>query len=254
MAEDLRKSARRRFADRISATRQKTQSRSPASMPASTRRPTSPPVKRSIAAWAAVPWIWVGVLTLTAAFQWLRGAPADGIAFAAMALLLAADALGLLAWMSFRAPAVPRIIVIALAVVLGLIVVIAPMESTLDRVTLILIGVGLFVLVWPDSRNGPARGDRSTRGQDSRDRAPAPLAPAALARTGIVWGGIAVIVCVLELTNYFLALPSAQAIEAHPTISSLVEPFVDWPIGRIIFVIVWLLAGLALLRKGPEKR
>jgi hypothetical protein len=189
------------------------------------------------------PWIWIGVLALTGGFQIFRGAPADAIGFGLMAVLLTAEATGLLARTRVRFPAIPLAIVVVAATVVGFVLIIAPLESSLDRVVLILVGAGLFLLVWPDPRTHSA--ERSSQAGGGQ-----PIAPDALRRTGIVWGLIAVAICVWELINYFLGAPSAQATQTHPTISSLVEPFVGWSVGRIIFVAVWMLASVLLLRKG----
>lgn len=262
MAEELRRPAGRRGPHRDTGRQKRTGRSRYLSPPPAAQNASG---RRSVVAWLSSPWVWTVILALAGGFQYLRGAPADGVCFTVMLALLVADTFGLLGRLAFRAPVVPRALVIVISCVLGLVMVASPIGSALDRIVLILIGVGIFVLIWPDppratgapggrERRGGAADGGSARpdlGPHPTDR-PDPIPAEALRHTGMVWGVIAVAVCIWELTNFFLGLPSTAASDAHPTISSLVEPFVSWTFGRIVFVALWLLAGLALLRKGRK--
>lgn len=188
-------------------------------------------------------WVWIGVLTLTAAFQFGRGAPIDGAVFAAAAVLLVLDTAGIL-------PAVPptrlpaRRVLLFVALACAVVLIAAPFAGAATGTCIVLIGFACAPFVW----TGGAGVAAAAGVQDD-----APADRRLLRRTGALWAVLAVLVCLWELAALLLGTPSAAAELAHPTISALVEPFVAWPWGRPIFVVLWLLGGVALLRSGHHK-
>ena len=196
----------------------------------------------------AADWVWIGVLALTATFQFGRGAPVDGAVFGAAALLLILDTVGVLPEIApTRLPPLGILLVAALAGAVVLIV--APFAGPLAAACVVLIGFGCVPFVWPRAARPAAA---SAVGAEHPHKPPV-IERRVLRRTGVLWAVLAVLVCLWELTAFFLGAPSTAAELAHPTISSLVEPFVAWPWGRPIFVVLWLLGGIALLRIGHRK-
>lgn len=195
----------------------------------------------------AMAWVWIGVLALTSSVQFGRGAPIDGAVFAVFAALLAAERVGLLPNVrparGPRGPRGPALVLLALGCAVVLIV--APFDGGVSRTVLVLIGLGSVAYFWPQER--PPRSPRQPA--SAAARTPPPASERAIRRrTAVLWAMLVVLVCLWELAAFFLGHGGAAAEQAHPTISSLVEPFVASPWGRLVFVPVWVMGGLALLR------
>jgi hypothetical protein len=58
----------------------------------------------------------------------------------------------------------------------------------------------------------------------------------------------AVVLCVWEATAFVLSVTVPGGDQMFPTISVLLDPFVENLWGRIVFVGLWLAAGLGLLQ------
>jgi hypothetical protein len=56
--------------------------------------------------------------------------------------------------------------------------------------------------------------------------------------------------CVIELASFLLGVPSEAAKFAHPSVSLLLDPALDPIEGRVVFTALWLVVGIALLRRG----
>jgi hypothetical protein len=56
------------------------------------------------------------------------------------------------------------------------------------------------------------------------------------------------VLCVWEATAFILSVTTPNGIENFPTISVLLDPFVENLWGRVVFVGLWLAAGYGLLR------
>lgn len=184
----------------------------------------------------AVPWI--GILFLTGAFHFFRGAPVDGVIFLLAGLALTTDALGLLgrpltSWRLSARVAVP------LGLLAGVILAAAPRYGVADTVTVSLLGLILLPAVWPQPDASPADDEqRETAG---------------IRRAGILWSCVGVVGCLWEVLAYFLGLPSVAAEYTHPPLSDLIGPLLDTMPGRAICVALWLLGGYALLRRGRRQ-
>jgi hypothetical protein len=177
---------------------------------------------------------WTLVVFVTAAFHFFRGAPIDGAFFLSVAFLLIADALG---WIRFRVPAarIPALsTLLGVAVVLGILLVLAPRHGTVEGLIVSAIGVWVLVTAW--NANG-------TRAADS----------VALRRSIILFTAVGIIGCLIEVSSYLLGLPSQQAMFEHPSVSLLLDPWVDTIEGRIVFTGLWLLAGVWFLRRGERR-
>ena len=76
----------------------------------------------------------------------------------------------------------------------------------------------------------------------------------AVRRAAILWSVVGVACCLWEVASFLLGLPSPEAAIAHPSISALFDPILDTFEGRAIFTVLWLLLGIALLRRRGAGR
>jgi hypothetical protein len=165
----------------------------------------------------------------TGLVQVFRGAPVDGAFFVAIAALLVADELGIVALPALRMPRMA--VLVGAGFVLGVLLVLAPRHGIIEGVLVSGIGLSVLVYAWPDHGSGDSRG-------------------APLRRAGILWAVIAVAVCLIEVTSFLLGIPSEAAKFEHPSISLLLDPALDTIEGRIVFTALWVVVGIALLRRG----
>lgn len=172
---------------------------------------------------------WTLILVVTGLFQLFRGAPVDGMFFLVTAALLIAG--------EFDAVAPPRVrmpglgVLVGVGAGLGVLMVLAPRHGLVEGVIVGGIGLSILVLAWPD--HGGSRASRSP-----------------LRRAGLLWSVIAVAACLIEVMSFLLGVPSEAARFEHPSISLLLDPALDTLEGRAIFTALWIVGGIALLRRG----
>ncbi len=179
---------------------------------------------------------WIAIVTITAVVQFVRGAPFDGVVFAVIGAALLVDALGIV-------PDAPRfgrpatLPTIAAAVVVGVVLVLAPRHGVVDGIVLAGLGVAVIPFAW----GGVYPGSDGRRTVD----------PRALRRTAIAWAVTGVVTCAWELTSWLLGrVLSAEQARQHPAISDLLDPAIDQLWFRAVFVAAWLALGLALITRG----
>jgi hypothetical protein len=180
---------------------------------------------------------WTLILIITGLFQLFRGAPIDAAFFLCVAALLVADAAGLIRVAGIGQPGLA--VLLGAAAALGTLLVLVPRHGIVEG--LIVAGIGLTVLLFA----WPSPGRPLTAGADAM--------PGAVRRAAILWSAVGVATCLWEVASFLLGLPSAAAEAAHPSISLLLDPAVDTVVGRIVFVALWLLSGIALLRRGQRQ-
>ena len=73
-------------------------------------------------------------------------------------------------------------------------------------------------------------------------------------RAAIGWGGVALVLCLVELWSFLLGRFTAEAKELHPAISELLDPALGDPFGRAVFAVAWLALGVLLLTRGRSAR
>jgi len=186
---------------------------------------------------------WTIVLLLAGGFQFFRGAPDDGIVFTLMACLLLADALGLLSSIPrVRQPS--RILVYTIAAVAGVLLIATPRHGIVSGIVVIALGLAVLPVAWSGP---PARPLPVAKAKQSEEVRPRPLW-----RAAILWSALGVAICLWEVTAFFFGMPSEAAALEHPTISILLDPVLNVPLGHIVFVVCWLLGGIALLRLGKR--
>lgn len=179
---------------------------------------------------------WLSVLAAIGAVQVVRGQWIDAAIFGGAALVLTADAVGLLpAGKPRRRPGV-RVLVVGgafIAVVLSF----APRHGLLAAVTLLAVGVAAVVIAWP-----PAEAP-----------APAGAWPKALRTLAIWWSAIWIAGCVWELVQFILGGISPGGRVRYPALSDLLDPVVALGIGQAVFAVVWIAAGVFLVARGGRR-
>ncbi|WP_348787617.1 hypothetical protein [Leifsonia sp. NPDC080035] len=180
---------------------------------------------------------WIGVLLLTSVFHFVRGAPVDGVIYAAGAVVLALDGLG---WLRIplrlradRDTVRRRVAAGVLIAVASLTLAVTPLYSGADTAIVVGLGVLLLPVAWAN-RPGPAA---------DTDRA-------ALRRAAIAWSVLIAAGCLWEVGTFFLGRGTPGGITDFPALSDLTDPLVAWPPARAVLVACWLLGGYALVRRG----
>ncbi len=85
-----------------------------------------------------------------------------------------------------------------------------------------------------------------------RDHGPKPSSTKLMNRTRWLWLTLATILCVSELFAYIWA-NAFKDDESYPTISIIVNPVLESPYGRGIFLVVWMLIGFGLIQPWRKK-
>lgn len=181
--------------------------------------------------WSLSSILWICVLAIMAGFQTWRGAYVDGTLFFALAAMLVIDSLTGGRIVILKKPVVaPKVVTLGITGVLGIVLVLAPRHSWIDLVAFIAIGVTVLIVAWEPA---PERVKRPKK---------------AMLRSMWFWSMAAVVLCVWEATAFILSVTTPNGIENFPTISVLLDPFVENLWGRVVFVGLWLAAGYGLLR------
>ncbi|WP_281641075.1 hypothetical protein [Aurantimicrobium minutum] len=181
--------------------------------------------------WSLSAVLWICVLAIMAGFQTWRGAYVDGVLFFALVAMLIIDRLTGGRIILLKQPVVaPKVVTLAITGVLGLVLILAPRHSWIDLVALVAIGVTVLIVAWAPTPERPERSRTS------------------LLRSMWFWSMAAVALCVWEATAFVLSVTVPDGIDMFPTISVLLDPFVENIWGRIVFVGLWLAAGLGLLQ------
>ena len=115
-----------------------------------------------------------------------------------------------------------------LASLAAVILAISPRHSDLDLVVVSAVGIGVLALAWAPA---PATPDHPKR---------------AYTRAAMWWSILAVGFCLWEALAYILSVTVSEY--DFPTVSVLLDPFLEWGIGRAVFTVGWLAGGLWLLR------
>lgn len=162
-------------------------------------------------------------------FQLWRGAYVDGFLFLALVVMLVVDRLtgGRIVILKRTADA-SRKVILVVAGALGLALILTPRHSLFDAFAISVAGTLAIILAWAPSGRRPER--------------PAP----AYRRTAVTWSLLGVGLCLWEAGAYIASVSGGG--DDFPTISVLLEPLMEAPLGRALFTALWLLAGLTLLR------
>ncbi|MEO0061117.1 MAG: hypothetical protein RL343_735 [Actinomycetota bacterium] len=176
---------------------------------------------------------WLPVFVFVVAFHLNRGSIGDAIIFGLGSLILIAD---WKRWIPWHMPERPKVSgwVIALALGVSFVILLTTERNGWqDVVLLITLAPIALVMVY------------------YRDHGPKPSSTRVMARTKWIWMTLALSMAVAELFAYIFAAVYKDD-RSFPTVSVLVNPVLESPIGRSVFLVLWMLIGVGLLqvRKG----
>ena len=222
---------------------------------------------------------WIAILAIIAVVQAIRGQAIDTVVFAAAAVLVLADAVGLLARLRLP-PSVRRLrepIVLGLAAVAGVVLLLAPRHGAAAGTTLVLIGVLVLPVAWLGPGAGAGADGATPRGAagatgrgDGAETAPAGVGlagvpgagtgpgtawTARMRRAAIAWSSVVVAACLLELGSFLIGRAAPEEVrQSHPAVSELLDPALETTGGRAAFLVVWLALGVLLVLSGMPRR
>ena len=173
------------------------------------------------------PWVWA--FFVTTSLQVFRGSPIDTLIFGSSTLIVWLDAAGFFKKSIQDQPKVSNALITIVMLMLGLVLSFFPRHTYLHGAILFLILPFALYLAW------------------YKDNGPKELADPMMQRTKSVWRALCLVLCVWEFGANILG-QLANSLTSHPTISVLIDPFLDVVAGQTIFVVLWLFLGLGLLR------
>ena len=172
---------------------------------------------------------WLPVFAFVTMFHVMRGAIGDAIIFGIGTVLLIADWKKLFKW---HMPERPKISVWAISLVIAVscsVLFFSERNGWQDKVLLLTLAPIALVMVY------------------YRDHGPKPGATIQMMRTKWVWMILALVMAVSELFAYIFASVYKDD-DRYPTISILVNPVLESPYGRGVFLTLWMLLGIGLLQ------
>lgn len=180
--------------------------------------------------------MWTVVLGIMAAFQLWRGAWVDGTLFTLLTLLLIVDTATHRRIKLVKRPIVaPRWVTLTVVVAIGIVLIVAPRHGIVDLVAMILIGVTAILLAWSPATARPEHPHR------------------AYVTSSVIWSILGVALCLWEALMFVLSTFLPGGTDVYPTVSVLLDPFLEWWPGKIIFIGLWLFVGLTLLRVWTKR-
>jgi len=178
------------------------------------------------------PWVWVFLITTS--LQIFRGSPIDTMIFGASTIITWLDAAGLVKKSLKERPKLANNLIAIVMVILGITLAFLPRHTYLHGVVMISILPVALYLVW------------------YRDRGSKEKADPKMSRTKVIWVALCVALCLWEFAANIMG-QLENNLYSHPTISILMDPFMDSTFGQSIFVALWLLIGLGFLRIWGRK-
>ena len=211
---------------------------SPASPP-SPRSPSQRPAATSRAITVGTV-AWLVVLAAVTVVQLGRHAWADSAVLLAALVVLLADLTGRLPHGTF-AIAHTGPVVIGAAVLAGLVLFLAPRHGTVAGFAVVGAGVGALVYAWPErADDDPALDTRQVWDRPT-------------SRTAAAWTAAWVAGCLWELTMFLLGGTEHDGRDLYPAASDLLDPLLDHPLVKALFVLLWLTVGVGLLARTDRR-
>jgi hypothetical protein len=167
-------------------------------------------------------------------FHVMRGAYIDAIIFGAGALLMVADWKRWVHWSMPERPKAGRMPVLLVIAAASSVLFFSERGGWQDIVLLLALAPIALTMVY------------------YRDHGPKPSSTLVMNRTRWAWLTLAVVMCVSELFAYIWA-SAFKDDKSYPTISIIVNPVLESPYGRGIFLVLWMLIGVALLQLWRKK-
>jgi MFS superfamily sulfate permease-like transporter len=167
-------------------------------------------------------------------FHVMRGANGDAIIFGVGSLIVIAEWKGWLKWSMPERPKFKRWTVALAILIAASVLFFSKRGGWQDIVLLLTLAPIAATLVY------------------YRDHGPKPSSTKLMNRTRWMWLSLAVFMCVSELFAYIWANVFKDD-KTYPTISVIVNPVLDSPYGRGIFLTLWLMIGVGLLQIWRKK-
>ena len=178
---------------------------------------------------------WTSAFAVNFLFQLYRGNLQDIIIFGIALLLIIMESLHLLDWIpefkGFRYSNLNRAILFSS----GIYIFLAEPDTTLTLWVFALLFWFMFVGLW-------RRADGGHRQLTAKEL-----------KSAWVWSFILIALCFWELLAFVLAKINHDDY-SYPTISVLVEPHINEPAFRAIFVLAWVSIGYLLIKDWQEPR
>lgn len=177
---------------------------------------------------------WAPLLAFVGMFQLVRESYVDAIFFFGVVAILIIDSRKLF---PYEFPSRPKISLLSSAIFgvsFGVLVTLSPRGSALE--VALMIGVFFVVLgmVW------------------YKDSGPLPKATSSVTRSKWLWIVCGVLINLWELFS-FVAGDLAGDNSQFPTISILMTPVIENPLGRVLALALWLMVGLVLIRSSTRR-
>jgi hypothetical protein len=168
-----------------------------------------------------------------ALFHVWRQSPVDIAIFATAAALILSQAFGLTGFGFKRQPQLAVWAIASVTIFSAIILYFAPRGGWVAIITLLLfVPIGFVLLFY-------------------RDLPPYPDPTRPVTRARLAWSLWASSFALVQLIAYFGARATGS-LDGYPTISVLLDASLDDPLGRAIFVVLWLVAGVYLF--GVRRR
>ena len=167
-------------------------------------------------------------------FHIMRGSTGDAIIFGVGTALLIADWKKLLRWHMPERPKIGKASVVIAILLSSSILFFSERGGWQDIVLLLALAPIALTMVY------------------YRDHGPKPSSTRLMARTKWIWLSLALVMAVSELFAYIWASVFEDD-QSYPTISIIVNPVLESPYGRGIFLILWMLIGVGILQLWRKK-
>ena len=177
---------------------------------------------------------WLPPMVYVAIFHFMRESWVDAAIFTIGSLLVIADWKKLFRWEMPERPKLSKTPVLLAILLASSILFFSERGGWQDTVLLLALApIALFMVYY-------------------RDHGPKPSSTKLMNRTRWLWLTLATILCVSELFAYIWA-NAFKDDASYPTISIIVNPVLESPYGRGIFLLVWMLIGVGLIQPWRKK-
>ena len=173
------------------------------------------------------PWIWMFVIVV--AFQVFRGSIADALIFGSFAGLAILSQSGRREQFLHQIPRVTRKQVLVGVAGLAVVMTALPRHSVAYGLLFLVIGCYVILTSW-----------YADSGAKERRNLP-------VSRATVLWRTYGIALCLWELAANILGQLN-NTLSEFPTISVLVDPLLDHPLGKAGFVLLWLMSGVGFMR------
>jgi hypothetical protein len=176
---------------------------------------------------------WVLIFVGTALFHLWRGSVEDVLIFGGAALLIMSQVAGFTKIGFSSQPTLNPWLIGSVVMASALALYFSPRHEIVNFITLLLfIPIGIVLLLYRDSELKPPRTEPVLRAR-------------------LIWGTWAISFGMIELVAYLGSKLSGD-LTRYPTISVLLDPVLDDPLGRATFIALWLMSGVYLF--GVRRR